>query len=102
MNQINLSDNAYCSEFYVGNPPQKLRGLFDTGSTNMWILNKEVQLIDLKGNPTDKEFSFDDTASKTAQMLEEKAAIKFGSWSLSGHFMTDDVRLGTCDEKSSG
>lgn len=30
--QNNLSDNAYTSDFYVGNPPQKIRDLFDTGS----------------------------------------------------------------------
>jgi hypothetical protein len=42
--QINLEDNAYISEMYVGNPPQKIRGLFDTGSTNMWVLNAKVKL----------------------------------------------------------
>lgn len=102
MNQINLSDNAYVSEFYVGNPPQKLRGLFDTGSTNTWVLNKDVDLVDKKGNHVEKEFSFDSLASKSAVMLDQSAAIQFGSGSLKGHFMTDDVRLGTCDEKSSG
>lgn len=102
MNQINLSDNAYVSEFYVGNPPQKLRGLFDTGSTNTWVLNKNVELIDKHGNLVEKEFSFDSESSKTAHMLDQSAAIQFGSGSLKGHFMTDDVRLGTCDEKSSG
>ena len=54
MNQINLSDNAYVSEFYVGNPPQKLRGLFDTGSTNTWVLNKNVDLEDKHGNLVEK------------------------------------------------
>lgn len=102
MNQINLSDNAYVSEFYVGNPPQKLRGLFDTGSTNTWVLNKDVELVDKKGNHLEKELSFDTHASKTAVLLEQQASITFGSGSLKGHFMTDDVRLGTCDEKSSG
>jgi hypothetical protein len=70
MQQINLADNAYVSEFYVGNPPQKLRGLFDTGSTNTWILNKKT---DIGGNA--KELSYDDTASKTAKKLEQRAAI---------------------------
>ena len=28
--------------------------------------------------------------------------IQFGSGALSGHFMTDDIRVGTCDSKSSG
>jgi hypothetical protein len=98
MQQINLADNAYVSEFYVGNPPQKLRGLFDTGSTNTWILNKKT---DIGGNA--KELSYDDAASSTAHKLEQRAAIQFGSGALMGHFMTDDLRLGTCDgSKSSG
>lgn len=37
--QTNLEDNAYVSEMYVGNPPQLIRALFDTGSTNTWVLN---------------------------------------------------------------
>lgn len=40
--QENLEDNAYISEIFVGNPPQKIRALFDTGSTNTWILNSKV------------------------------------------------------------
>jgi hypothetical protein len=48
--QINLGDNAYVSEFYVGNPPQKVRGLFDTGSTNTWILNKATPLKNKDGS----------------------------------------------------
>jgi len=42
--QANLEDNAYVSDMYVGNPPQKVRALFDTGSTNTWILNKKTEL----------------------------------------------------------
>lgn len=51
---------SYMAEIYVGNPPQKLRGLFDTGSSNTWILNKKVTNIQSK-------YSYDDTISKTAQ-----------------------------------
>ena len=98
MQQINLADNAYVSEFYVGNPPQKLRGLFDTGSTNTWILNKNTDIGGVA-----KEFSYDDGASKSGKKLDQRAAIQFGSGSLMGHFMTDDLRLGSCDAgKSSG
>jgi len=97
--QVNLEDNAYVSDMYVGNPPQKVRGLFDTGSTNTWVLNKKVKLP----NNANKEFSFDDTHSKTAKKLSQRAMIQFGSGALAGHFMTDDVRLGSCDGvKSSG
>ena len=97
MKQINLGDNAYVSEFYVGNPPQKLRGLFDTGSTNTWVLNKAVNL----GQGVEKAFSYDDGASSSSKKLTQKAAIQFGSGALAGHFVTDDLRLGTCDGTSS-
>jgi hypothetical protein len=71
MKQINLGDNAYVSEFYVGNPPQKMRGLFDTGSTNTWVLNKAVNL----GQGVEKQYSYDDAASSSAKKLTQKAAI---------------------------
>jgi hypothetical protein len=41
---------------YVGNPPQKVRALFDTGSTNTWILNAKTALSGHK----EKEFAYDD------------------------------------------
>jgi hypothetical protein len=94
-----LQDFAYISEFYVGNPPQKLRGLFDTGSTNTWVLNKNTPL---PGNPQ-KQYSYDPSASKTYISTNQSAEITFGSGSLAGNFVIDDVRLGTCDvSKSSG
>lgn len=96
--QTNLEDNAYISEVFVGNPPQKIRALFDTGSTNTWILNKKVVL---PAGAT-KELSYDDTASSTAKKLSQRAVIQFGSGALAGHFMTDDLRVGTCDSKSTG
>ena len=93
INQLNLNDNAYVGEMYVGNPPQKIRALFDTGSTNTWILNSKVDL------GAEKMRSYDDKASDTAKRTSQKAHINFGSGSLSGTFMTDDIRLGSCDSK---
>jgi len=81
---------------YVGNPPQKVRALFDTGSTNTWILNKKV---DLHGK--EKEYSYDETKSPGHQLTEQKAIIQFGSGALAGHFINDDIRLGTCDGTTS-
>jgi len=40
----NHMDYSYVADIYVGNkPPQKIRALFDTGSSNTWILNKKVR-----------------------------------------------------------
>lgn len=93
MPQQNLSDNAYIGEIFVGNPPQKVRALFDTGSTNTWILNKELKDTLLKGG----DYSYNHKASKTNQISEKGASISFGSGSLSGHFHSDDMRLGSCE-----
>jgi len=68
---VNLDDNAYTSEIYVGNPPQKLRALFDTGSSNTWVLNKKVVLP----HNAEKEYSYDDEASKTAHKTSQAAMI---------------------------
>ena len=85
------------SEIFVGNPPQKIRALFDTGSTNTWILNKNTEI----DGP--KEYSYDNAASTTSKKTEQKAKTTFGSGSLAGHFYIDDLRIGTCDgDKSNG
>jgi pepsin A len=51
----------FIGELFVGNPPQKIRGVFDTGSSNTWIINKKTDI----GAP--KQFSYDDAASKTCK-----------------------------------
>ena len=96
--QNNLEDNAYVSDMYVGNPPQLVRALFDTGSTNTWVLSHTVDL----GGAT-KERSYNNLTSNTATYTPQKAQIFFGSGNLAGHFVTDDIRLGSCEgSKSSG
>jgi hypothetical protein len=56
-------DYIFIAELFVGNPPQRVRGVFDTGSSNMWILNKKTD----KRAPKYKPLSYDDTASKTCK-----------------------------------
>ena len=96
--QNNLEDNAYVSDMYVGNPPQLVRALFDTGSTNTWVLSHTV---DLGG--ASKERAYNNLTSTSATYTPQKAQIFFGSGNLAGHFITDDIRLGSCEgAKSSG
>ena len=66
--QSNLEDNAYVSEMYVGNPPQLVKALFDTGSTNTWVLNS---MVDLGGAV--KERSYNNATSSTAHFTPQKA-----------------------------
>ena len=41
---ISLGGMLFLTDVEVGNPPQKVRAVFDTGSTNMWVLNKNTPL----------------------------------------------------------
>ena len=53
----------------MGNPPQKVRALFDTGSSNLLILNKKAKVG--KDNKS-SEFAYDDTKSSTAKRTDKK------------------------------
>lgn len=53
---VNDHDTAYMADIFIGTPPQKIRGLFDTGSSNTWILNKAVN---------QSAAGYDDTKSST-------------------------------------
>lgn len=66
-----------------------MRAIFDTGSSNTWILNKNTN-IDVP-----KKFSYDDKASSTSKKTEKYTDIMFGAGSLEGHLYTDDLRIGS-------
>jgi len=85
----NDQNMAYMAEIAVGTPPQKLRALFDTGSSNTWVLNSDVY------NRTN--YAYNDTISSTAQSSDQGAEIGFGSGSLEGYFYTDEFTIGEGD-----
>lgn len=37
----NVTKEIYVSDLYVGNPPQKVRAQFDTGSANTWVMSEK-------------------------------------------------------------
>lgn len=78
---------SYMADIYIGTPSQKIRGLFDTGSANTWILNKMTK-------PEGATYAYDNAASNTSQSFAQAAKITFGSGELSGHFYTDDLAIG--------
>ena len=86
----NSYDMCYMAEVFVGTPPQSIRALFDTGSSNIWVLNKNI-MPDFPG--------YDDKQSSTAVMSDVAASIEFGSGSLGGHFMTDVLTIGQGEHK---
>jgi len=67
-----------------------MRALFDTGSSNTWVLNKKA----LGTDGALGEFSYDDQTSTTVRKTDQEAHIRFGSGSLSGHFYEDTFTIG--------
>ena len=83
--------NQYISEICVGNPPQKLRAEFDTGSSNLWVINNQVK--------SKQKLHYDIGMSSTAQKTDQLAQVEFGSGALEGHFAIDELRIGpNCDK----
>ena len=39
---INKQNFGYIGEIWLGNPPQKLRAMFDTGSTDTYFVSKNT------------------------------------------------------------
>lgn len=78
-------DMSYCGELSVGTPPQKLKVIFDTGSSNLWV-------------PSVKQHghsSYDVSASTTSgESKLDVFKIKYGSGPVSGHYVTDTVSIG--------
>ena len=67
-----------------------MRALFDTGSSNTWVLNKAA----LGEGGARGKYSYDDEASSTVGKTNQTASISFGSGSLSGHFYQDTFTIG--------
>ena len=85
-------NDQYLGYIYLGNPPQKIKALFDTGSANMVVLTKNIDI----GKP--KKLFYDETKSKTYKESTRKnkyLKVGYGTGGLDAHFVTDDLRVGS-------
>lgn len=94
--EIKLQNNRnfdYIGDVYIGNPPQKIRGNFDTGSANTWILSSHCTSDRCKPGSLNNYFTPEKSTSFVKTDL--KKSIRFGSGTLSGFFGYDDFRIYT-------
>ena len=107
---INAHDMSYLTEIYVGTPPQKVRAVLDTGSSNTWILAAgAISKIDSEYEPgtpisfdandpnvffLSDPLAYDYQHSQTARVTNRTAEVAFGSGTIGGHFLYDTVTLG--------
>jgi hypothetical protein len=84
---INLENVQYMSEVCIGNPPQRVKAIFDTGSSNMLVFQKGA---------------YDSRISQTVVQTKEPVHAKFGSGAIQGHFIIDQIKLGPdCSKNTS-
>ena len=85
----NYKNSQYVGTIAVGNPPQKIDVIFDTGSSNFWITSKDCRdpgcLI---------QKSFNGKISSTYKKLGTRVEVEFGSGKVEGVFCKDTVHFG--------
>jgi len=87
----NEANAAYYGKIFIGNPPQALTVVFDTGSSNLWVPVRPSSFVESRHsfyNPISSRTHNNETANK------RDFVISYGSGLVSGTFCTDDVRIG--------
>ncbi|ORM40467.1 Pepsin A [Babesia sp. Xinjiang] len=84
-------DSLYIGEIQIGTPPQTFHPIFDTGSTNLWIVGSTC-----KDSSCLKVARYDPSRSATFENIKSpiKIHVKFGTGEIEGYPAKDTVTLG--------
>jgi len=88
---IDLQDAEYYGEVDIGSPPQKFKVIYDSGSSNLWVPNKDCDNCK-KGSPR-----FDSSKSTTFTKDGQSFQLAYGTGSCNGFISKDTVSLGGLD-----
>lgn len=87
-----FQDAQYIGEVSVGSPPQQLRVVYDTGSSNLWVNNQPVPWW-RKHLPGAHQF-YDHSKSSTYVANGTTFNIAYGSGPVAGVYSKDTVTVG--------
>jgi hypothetical protein len=85
----NYKNSQYVGTINIGNPPQSIEVIFDTGSSNFWITSSRCND---PGCLVHK--SYDATKSSTHEKVGTRVEVEFGSGLIEGVFCKDTVQFG--------
>ncbi|CAH8498380.1 unnamed protein product [Schistosoma turkestanicum] len=87
---INYKNVQYYGEISVGTPPQKLRVLFDTGSTDTWLASRKCWFLDIFC----WLYSFyDSSKSSTYEADGSSFHVRYLDGNFSGFWSVDTIRI---------
>ncbi|KAI6214514.1 hypothetical protein M3Y94_00277300 [Aphelenchoides besseyi] len=93
-------DNFYLGNITIGTPPQPFQIVLDTGSSNLWVVDKSCTADECNGlynplfGPVWKKQKYDRTASSTFKKDGRQFEIYYGSGSCYGDLVQDVVSFG--------
>jgi len=96
--QISISRNhAFVTTISVGTPPQELRCLLDSGSTDLWVPSKRC-----KSCHNERYFHADQSSTFAPKMrqtvmgtIPKPVTLSYGSGEISGFDVQDTVKFGS-------
>lgn len=88
---LQMKDSQYVGVIGIGTPPQFVKPIFDTGSTNLWVVGSKC-----KDDTCTKVTQFDPSASSTFRTASPPVHldITFGTGRIEGSTGIDDFTVG--------
>ncbi|CAM9303686.1 unnamed protein product, partial [Ectocarpus sp. 13 AM-2016] len=83
----NVDNVQYFGDAMIGNPPQRMKILFDTGSSDTWVPAVGCTSCGLHSG-------FDDVASSTAVAMGRKFSNRYDSGSVEGSVIKESMAIG--------
>jgi hypothetical protein len=83
----NYQDAQYYGDISIGSPAQKVRVIYDTGSSNLWASNKKPGLLS-------SHKYYDHSKSSTYVANGTTFNIQYGSGPVSGIYSADNIAIG--------
>ena len=84
----NIKNTQYVGSIGVGNPPQHVSVIFDTGSSNLWITSSRCQSAECHSHP-----AYNASRSKSYRHLGYDVQVRFGTGQIEGQIGEDSFEL---------